>query len=129
MDKLQELKLRIEHSEAEDREPIDFDVRDTETDERYATVWGSNPTNDIQCDCEHPEHLVEFGDDDERGECLLCGATCDWGWKKEIVDEGYDCNGEYYGTLAEVREIGQWHEADKPSGLIGDIIKDIERRF
>ena len=38
MNKLQELKLRIEHSEAEDREPIDFDVRDSETDERYATV-------------------------------------------------------------------------------------------
>lgn len=129
MNKLEELKLRIEHSEAEDREPIDFDVRDSESDERYATVWGSNTTNDLQWDCEHPEELLEFGDDDERAVCPICGATFDWGWQEDVVDEGYDDEGMYYQTTGDVRVIGECHESDKPAGIIGDIIKDIERRF
>ena len=28
--------------------------------------------------CEHEE--VIYGDDDERGTCKQCGATCDWHW-------------------------------------------------
>lgn len=128
MNKLQELKLRIEHSEAEDREPIDFDVRDSESDERYATVWGSNPTNDLQWDCEHPEELIEFGDEDERAVCPICGATFDWGYTPDVA-EGEDCDGNYYAREIKVRTIGECHEADKPAGIIGDIIKDIERRF
>lgn len=128
MNKLQELKLRIEHSEAEDREPIDFDVRDTETDERYATVWGSEPWHDIQCDCEHPLGLIEFGDDDEQGECLICGATCDWKWTKDIY-EGEDCDGNYTAREIDVREIGDWHEAEELGGVIGDYIKQLKKEF
>lgn len=127
MNKLQEYNLRIEHSEAEDREPIDFDVRDLETDERYATVWGSEPWHDIQCECEHPEHLVEFGDIDERGECPICGATCDWGWVKD-VDEGRDEEGNYTAREIEVREIGEWH-TEELGGVIGDYIKQLRKEF
>ena len=129
MNKLQELKLRIEHSEAEDREPIDFDVRDTETDERYATVWGSDPWHDIQCDCEHPLELVEFGDEDERGECLICGATCDWRNVEEIEYEGSDEYGNPIGSKSGYKEIGQWHEAEELGGVIGDYIKQLRKEF
>lgn len=128
MKELEILNLTIEHSEADDREPIDFDVRDKETDERYATVWGSHPTDDIQWDCEHPEELIEFSDEDERAECPICGATFDWGYTPD-VDEGRDKDGNYTAREIEVRTLGECHEAEKPSGLIGKVLKDIERRF
>lgn len=128
MEKLLELKLYIEHSEAEDREPIDYNIRDKITDERYATVWGSDPLNDIQWDCEHPDELAEMEDIDEQGVCPICGATCDWHWVKD-VDEGRDCDGNYTAREIQVREVLEWHEADKAGGLIGELLKDSERRF
>lgn len=120
---LKDYELRVEHSEAEDREPIDFDIRDAKLDERYATVWGSNPTNDIQCDCEHPEHLVEYPDDNlERGYCTLCGATCDWHWEKEVGNVG-----DSYWE-GEIRVPTEWH-GDNKGGIIGKIIDQIKTNF
>lgn len=102
--------IRFEESEAPDRETVDFDVRDSETDERYATVWGSGEIvavdderyePDIEIDCDHP--FIEWGDDDERGVCEICGATCDWHWVKDVSDMGE------YTRVVDDREITEWH--------------------
>ena len=115
--------IRQEWSQAKDREPIDYDIRDAKTDERYATVWGSNPWNDVQVDCEHPERFVEFTDDDlERGHCTLCGAECDWVWEK---DEG---NVEGYYWEGQIRVPTEWH-GDNKGGIIGELINKDKERF
>lgn len=54
--------------------------------------------------CEHEN--IEWGDDDERGECKDCGATCDWHWVKDVDDNYPD-----YINEIEVREIIEWHPA------------------
>lgn len=56
-------------------------------------------------DCEHVN--VTYGDDDERGVCDDCGATCDWHWEKEIVDNYPD-----YIKEVEVRVPHEWHWGD-----------------
>ena len=83
-DRLKEYDMRIEHSEAEDREPIDFDIRDIDTDERCATVWGSNPFEDIQVDCEHPEQAIDYhyDEDHHQGRC------------EKMLPLGYDITGK-----------------------------------
>ena len=55
-------------------------------------------------ECNHEN--IRWGDDNERGECLDCGATCDWHWGKEVFDNSPD-----YVAEADVREIIQWHRA------------------
>lgn len=72
------------------------------------------PLDDIEdlCDVDCPHESIEWGDDDERGECLDCGATCDWHWAKDVV-EGEDCDGNYTAKEVNVREVLQWH----PRGL------------
>lgn len=123
VDLLKNNNLRVEHSEDEDREPIDFDIRDSKTDERYASVWGSNPWNDIQADCEHPAHMIEYTDDDlERGVCRLCGCTCDWHWEK---DEG---NVDEYHWEGKVRVPHAWH-GDCKSGIIRTLIDREKETF
>lgn len=119
---LEKNKLRVEHSEAEDREPIDFDIRDGGTDERYATVWGSNPFNDIEADCEHPAHMIEYGDDDEVGTCLLCGNTCSWHWE---TDEGNVGDSYWSGQY---REPDEW-SGNCQGGIIGKLIEEIKEKF
>ena len=74
-EELKQYGLHVEYSEADDREPIDFEIRDSRG-ELYATVWGSHPTDDVQIDCEHD--IVEYEDDETQGECPICGAVCDW---------------------------------------------------
>lgn len=56
--------------------------------------------------CEHAD--IEWGDDDERGTCLECGATCDWHWGKEIID-----NYPESITEVDVRIPHEWHEKDE----------------
>ena len=122
MDELKENDLRVEWSEAEDREPIDFDIRDTKTDERYATVWGSEPFNDVQADCEHPEHMIEYDDDEHVGECLLCGSTCFW---HNEVDDG---NVEDYHWHSSRRVPHEW-TGDCKGGIIGKLIEKEKEKF
>lgn len=119
---LEDNNLRVEHSENPDREPIDFDIRDAKTDERYATIWGSNPFNDIQADCEHPDYMIEYDDDESVGECLLCGSTCFW--HKEVDDgdvEGYHWSG--------VRRVPHEWMGDCKGGIIGKLINNIKETF
>lgn len=53
-------------------------------------------------ECEHED--IEWGDDDERGVCLNCGAECDWHWVKGVDDN-------YPDDIREIdeREILEWH--------------------
>ena len=58
--------------------------------------------------CEHTD--IEWGDDDERGVCQECKATCDWHWEEGVVDEGHDESGAYYAHIGRMRVIDEWHE-------------------
>ena len=109
---LKEYDLHVEWSEAEDREPIDFEIRD-DHDELYATVWGSNPTDDVQIDC---GHVVEYDDDETVGECVLCGATCDW---------HYEDNGE--GHKEKIPH--DWHRPEKIGGIVGRYLDERARNW
>lgn len=111
----------------DDYEPIDFSIEDGE--DNVAWVWGSDPWNDVQIECNHPEECVEFGDDDEQGVCAICGATCDWGWVTEIVDEGHDEGGAYFAQTGEVRQIGEWHRPKKIGGIVGEYLKHLQERW
>lgn len=123
MDELKENNLRVEWSEAEDREPIDFDIRDSKTDERYASVWGSEPFNDVQADCEHPSRFIAYTDDDlERGHCELCGCDCDWSWEH---NEG---NVEDYHWEGKVRVPIRWY-GDCKGEIIGKLIEKEKEKF
>lgn len=92
-------------------------VLDARTGEQYAEFDGT-----LTISCDHPEHLVEYGDDDERGVCPICGATCDWTWELDVVNEGHDEDGEYYCQTGQVRVPTEWHEPKKPGGVIGEYI-------
>ena len=111
-DKLEEYGLHVEWSEAEDREPIDFEIRDSHN-EIYATVWGSNPFDDVQIDC---GHVVEYDDDETVGECALCGATCDW---------HYEDDGEGHKD----RAPHDWHSPEKIGGIVGEYLEERARTW
>lgn len=114
-DKLKEYELHVEHSEDGHREPIDFEIRDGD-DELYATVWGSNPFNDVQIDC---EHIAIFDDDEHVGECPICGATCTWHWV-ESADDGY--------TIKE-QVPDQWEQPKEIGGIVGEYIRELKKRW
>ena len=115
-DQLAVYGLHKEWSEAKDREPIDFEIRDNQ-DELWATVWGSHPTQDIQIECEHP--AVEFEDDETVGECPICGATCTWYWH-ESADDGYTIKERVPVTWEQPKEIG---------GIVGKYLKELKTRW
>lgn len=112
-DELDDLDLYAYYSEAKDREAIDFEIRSKKTDELYATVWGSEPWNDVQIDCDH--ELVEWGDDDEQGECILCGATCDWHYE---MDDGY-----------RYKVSHEWHTPKKIGGVVGRELERLQKEW
>lgn len=110
---LKEYDLHVEHSEAKDREPIDFEIRD-DRGELYATVWGSEPWDDVQIDCEHD--FVEYDDDETVGECPICGATCYW--HNEDDGEGH------------VERIPhEWIRPDKIGGIVGKHLKKLRETW
>ena len=94
-----EYGLKVFESDAKDRDLIDFDVLDGQ--DAIAWVWGNDP-NDLEVECDHPYQAIEFGDDDERGECKICGATCDWHWENNFEER--------------TREPHEWYADNK--GLI-----------
>lgn len=126
-DKLKEYGLHIEHSEAEDREPIDFEIRDDE-DGLVATVWGSEPWHDVEIECNHPEECIEWGDDDECGECLLCGDQCTWRWVEETEYDGTDDDGNIEYSKSGYRDIAEWHHTDS-KGMIGEYLKELQKAW
>lgn len=124
-DKLKKFNLVVYWNESDDpdRKAIDFNIADKV--DNVAWVWGNNPFNDVQCECTHPsDHgCVEFGDDDERGECLLCGATCDWHWEDDSGDvEDYHWDGKS-------RCIDEWYTPKQIGGVIGEYIEQLKKEF
>ena len=119
--------LTIYESEAPDREVIDFSVYDSNRGDNVAWAWGSgdviavdnkeyNYDYEVECD-----HEIEWGDDDERGYCVICGKECDWHYENEVVNEGKDEDGNYYCQTARTRTIDGWHEGD--GGIIKQYIE------
>lgn len=78
-------------------------------------------------ECLHPEAYIEFGDDDERGVCTLCGSECDWAWVKD-VDEGRDEDGNYMAKEIQVRECREWHSTDRQC-YIQKVSKELMERL
>ena len=64
--------------------------------------------------CTHPEESIEFGEDDERGECKLCGATCDWHWENDVYDGGDQGDGNGY-EIYKTRErvVDYWYSPEE----------------
>ena len=112
-EELKEYGLHAEWSEADDREPIDFEIRD-DHDELYATVWGSNPLNDVDIDCDHCEPI--YDDDETVGECPICGATCDW---------HYENDGEGHKE----RVPHEWYKAKQIGGIVGRYINYLRKEW
>lgn len=111
---LEELGLYVYQSEAEDREPIDFEIRTKNTHELIATVWGSEPFKDVDIDCEHG--FVEYGDDiDEQGECPICGAACDWHYETDGV--------------IRYRVSHGWYKPERIGGIVGKYIEDLKKTW
>lgn len=92
VEELKDMGLSVRESDNPDREKIDFSIEDGQ--DNVAWVWGSGePVSvdgkydlDYEVECDHA--VVEYDDDETVGECLVCGATCDWHWEC-YVDCGY----------------------------------------
>ena len=131
-EKLKEFGLRVYHKEYQPKtddpdeytEPIDFSIDDG-TD-NVAWVWGSEPWHDVEIECNHPEECIEWGDDDECGECLLCGDQCTWRWVEETEYDGTDDNGNIEYSKSGYRDIAEWHHTDS-KGIIGEYLKELQK--
>lgn len=119
--------VRHDSSDPDDYCEIDFTIEND--DGVVAEVWGNDPAKDIEVQCEHPYECVEFSRDDVQGECLLCGARCDYHWIDEVVDEGYEEDGKYFARTGKVREITEWHMPDKVGGLIGKYLEELKDQW
>lgn len=113
-DKLKEYGLTMYQKDDPNREPIDFTIADSYGN-NVCWVWGKTP-EDTEVDCNHP--YVEYGDDDERGECKICGATCDWHWE-ESADDGY--------TIQEHMPHA-WYIPDRIGGIIGEYLNELKNK-
>lgn len=117
---------RQDREDPDDYEPIDFSIDDG-TD-NVAWVWGSHPTNDVVVECNHPEEALDWGDDDECGECLLCGDQCLWHWEEGEEYEGTDDDGHPVSSKWGDRVIDEWHHTGN-KGLIGKYLKEMAERW
>lgn len=125
MNAIEKWGWNVYHNDAPDALPLDISVGDGE--DNVAWVWGNDPKDisQIEWECNHPAEDVEFGGDDERGECKLCGATCDWGWVKDVVSEGYDDEDKYFATVGEARVISEWHNPKQISGVLWEYVHEL----
>ena len=114
-DSLDEYGLHVVQSEKNDRTKIDFRIVD-ENGTFCAEVSGDDP-NYVEIDCEHP--VVEFGDEEETGECPICGAWAVWHWQ-ESADDGY--------TIKE-QVVDTWDYQNVPGGIIGNYLKELKRKW
>lgn len=120
-EELKEYDLKVNWSEAEDREPIDFSISDGE--DNVCWVWGSEPYKDVQIECNHPYQCVEYDDDEPVGECALCGAECDCHYE---LDEG---NVEDYYWSGRRLVPHEWHMPDKIGGIVGRYLKKLQEKW
>lgn len=111
-DKLSEFGLRIKQDVYPEYR-LSFSIEDGE--DNVAWVWGDK-SNDVDWECNHPYQCIDFGDDmEERGECLLCGAYCDYHYEKD--DQGN-----------KVPEPHEWYPRRYVGGLIGEYLKELEAK-
>lgn len=110
--------LYLRENDAKDRENIDFVIEDKY--DNVAFVWGDSPNN-VEWECNHP--VVEYDDDEPVGECMLCGAKCDCHYE---ADEG---NVEDYAWSGRELVPTEWTIPKKPGGIIGDYLKDLQKRW
>lgn len=106
---LDQYDLRLRESDNPERLPIDFSIEDD--DDNICWVWGKN-VDDVEVECNHPYQCIDWGDDDECGECELCGAQCEWHW---VAGDG----------SYKDREPHSWHRPDKVSGLISKYLESL----
>ena len=106
-DELKGYGLSIRQSDAPDREEIDFSIEDE--GDNVCWVWGKPA--DPEWECWHPYQCIEFGDDDELGECKLCGSHCEW---------HYEDDGEGHKE----RIPHDWFALRQIRGLIAKIVKE-----
>lgn len=130
---LKKYGLKIYHREhnamkedPDDYEPIDFSIDDGS--DNVAWVWGSEPFRDWQVECNHPEECLDWGDDDECGECLLCGAQCTWRWVEEEEYERTDEYGYVISSKTGYRDIAEWHNTPN-KGIIGKYMKYLQESW
>lgn len=110
----------------DDYMPIDFSIDDGKVS--VAVVYGSHPINDVVVECNHPSEAIEWGDDDECGECLLCGDQCMWHWEEGEEYEGTDEDGYPISSKWRGRVIDEWHHTNN-KGLIGKYLKEMAERW
>lgn len=112
-DELKEYGLVIRESDSPDRQMIDFNVEDEE--DNVAWIWGDS-WSDIDWECNHPYQCIEFGDLSDQCECMLCGAYGDWHYEED--DEGH-----------KTKEPHEWYPRRKAGGLIGEYLKELQKRW
>lgn len=120
-DNLARLDCVVRESDNPDRQNIDFAITDIE--DNVAWVWG-DMLDSIEWECNHPDECIEYGDDDERGECLLCGATCDWHYENEVVSEGHGEDGHYTCITDDVPHPHDWHSPRVLSGMLKEYVEE-----
>ena len=114
---LSQYDLKMEQNKDKEREPIDFSI--TEDGDTVCEVWGSEPWKDVNITCQHPYQCIDFSDDDEMGECELCGAQCYWCWRYSY-DDGYKASDRY---------IVKWERPDGIGGLVGKHLKQLQEKW
>lgn len=125
--------LDVYVNDEEHRNSDDFDDYNTmpiyieicEGPDTVATICGTDFIDDIEIDCCHPECCMDWGDDDECGECLLCGDQCMWHWEEGEEYEGTDDDGYILSSKWGDRVIDEWNHTDN-KGLIGKYIKELQ---
>lgn len=118
-EKLSEYDLKICLNEAPDSKPIDVVIYDD--DEDVAFIYGNDPYN-VEVECSHPSQCIEYDDDEPVGWCALCGASCDTHYE---ADEG---NVEDYAWSGRRQVPTSWTTPKEPGGIIGEYIKDLQKR-
>lgn len=117
---LEEYDLRVWHRPKVelDCEPIDFEILG-QKDDTYATVYGSEPFNDVEIECDHD--YVEYGEDKDCGVCALCGAKCLWHWETFSDD----------GNIIKDRVIDGWlkREKNETESIIGKELKRLQENW
>ena len=116
IDELEDMGYTLVESDDPNRQKYDFSISDGE--DNVAWIWGDD--HDLDYECNHPSDCIEYGDDDERGQCILCGSWCDWGWENEEGSvEDYHWNGRE-------RVPQEWYPRRDIGGLMKEIVDEMK---
>ncbi len=115
-DKLKEYGLKLRENDDPDRYEVDFTIEDGEDNVAWVWGYGMSKYKELEPDfeCNHPYQCIEFGDEDEQGQCKLCGCYCDW---KRVPDE--DTPGHPEPT--------EWYPRRNVGGLIREYLDELLR--